>query len=48
MQSITSAFIMVRQKDISDRRGEGNVAKEVEIGIMQPEGKEWKKKKDKR
>lgn len=28
-----------RQREITDRKGEGNVTREVEIGVMQPQGK---------
>lgn len=40
MQSVTSVLITDGQRDISDRRGEGNVTKEVEIRMRQPQGKE--------
>ena len=29
-----------RQREITDRKGEGNVTREVEIGVMQPQAKE--------
>ena len=35
-----SVLIRGRKREMTDRRGEGNVITEVKIGVMQPQAKE--------